>query len=71
MKVSGCYCFINLFPVRETYVIDTTGRVVLAFEALQAWALTNALKAIKRNSVRWNYTPSSLKLALRNAVGRA
>ena len=41
--------FMNLLPGRETFVVDTTGRVVLAFEALQASGhVRNALKAIKR-----------------------
>jgi peroxiredoxin Q/BCP len=40
---------MNLLPGRETFVIDTQGRVVLAFEALQASGhVKNALKAIKK-----------------------
>lgn len=40
--------FMNLLPGRETFVIDMEGRVVLAFEALQASGhVKNALKAIK------------------------
>ena len=40
--------FMNLLPGRETFVVDKTGRVVLAFEALQASGhVRNALKAIK------------------------
>lgn len=40
--------FMNLLPGRETFVIDKQGKVVLAFEALQASGhVKNALKAIK------------------------
>lgn len=40
--------FMNLLPGRETFVIDKEGRVVLAFEALQASGhVRQALKAIK------------------------
>jgi peroxiredoxin Q/BCP len=39
---------MNLLPGRETFVVDRTGRVVLAFQALQASGhVRNALKAIK------------------------
>lgn len=39
---------MNLLPGRETFVIDTQGRVVMAFEALQASGhVKKALKAIK------------------------
>lgn len=40
--------FLNLIPGRETFVVDKSGRVVLAFAALQASGhVRNALKAIK------------------------
>jgi peroxiredoxin Q/BCP len=47
--------FMNLLPGRETFVVDTQGRIVLAFEALQASGhVRNALKAI--NAIQDNGT---------------
>jgi len=50
--------FMNLLPGRETFVVDRTGRVVMAFQALQASGhVRNALKAIKEIQEDGNIPP--------------